>query len=51
MYWQASVPIADELPIELESAISPLSLLDDEELWRGRAQQAFQLKLPSSLKS
>ena len=29
-----SVPVADELPEDLEAAISPLSLLDDTALWR-----------------
>jgi hypothetical protein len=30
----AAVPVADELPVDLAEAISPLSLLDDEALWR-----------------
>lgn len=30
----ASLPLGDELPEDLEAAISPLSLLDDEALWR-----------------
>lgn len=30
----AAVPLEDELPPELTEAISPLSLLDDEGLWR-----------------
>jgi plasmid stability protein len=29
-----AVPVADELPADLEEAISPLALLDDEALWR-----------------
>jgi plasmid stability protein len=29
-----SVPIADELPADLDQAISPLVLLDDQALWR-----------------
>jgi plasmid stability protein len=29
-----AVPVAGELPAELEKAISPLSVLDDEALWR-----------------
>ncbi len=30
----SAVPVADELPAELNEAISPLALLDDEALWR-----------------
>jgi len=30
----SAVPVADELPAELNDAISPLALLDDEALWR-----------------
>jgi len=30
----ASVPVADRLPADLEEAISPLSVLDDADLWR-----------------
>ncbi len=30
----AAVPVADELPADLEEAISPLALLDEEALWR-----------------
>ena len=30
----AAVPVADELPADLNEAISPLTLLDDEALWR-----------------
>ncbi|HKZ86096.1 MAG TPA: hypothetical protein VJ793_20870 [Anaerolineae bacterium] len=30
----AAVPIADELPVDLNEAISPLTLLDDDALWR-----------------
>jgi plasmid stability protein len=30
----AAVPVADDLPADLAQAISPLSLLDDEALWR-----------------
>jgi plasmid stability protein len=30
----AAVPVADELPPDLEGAISPLAVLDDEALWR-----------------
>lgn len=30
----AAVPVADELPADLEQAISPLALLDDTALWR-----------------
>jgi plasmid stability protein len=29
-----AVPAADELPADLQEAISPLALLDDESLWR-----------------
>lgn len=29
-----SVPVADELPVDLDQAISPLVLLDDQALWR-----------------
>jgi plasmid stability protein len=30
----SAVPVADELPTDLNEAISPLALLDDEALWR-----------------
>jgi plasmid stability protein len=30
----AAVPVADELPADLEKAISPLAVLDDEALWQ-----------------
>ena len=30
----ATVPVADQLPADLEEALSPLSVLGDEELWR-----------------
>jgi hypothetical protein len=30
----AAVPVADELPADLNEAISPLDLLDDAALWR-----------------
>jgi len=30
----SAVPVADELPAELNEATSPLALLDDEALWR-----------------
>jgi plasmid stability protein len=30
----SAVPVADDLPVELAEAISPLALLDDETLWR-----------------
>ncbi len=29
-----AVPVGDELPVDLDEAISPLSLLDDDALWR-----------------
>jgi len=29
-----AVPVGDELPADLDEAISPLSLLDDDALWR-----------------
>jgi plasmid stability protein len=29
-----AVPVAEELPADLEAALSPLALLDDESLWR-----------------
>jgi len=29
-----AVPVGDELPADLDEAISPLSLLDDDTLWR-----------------
>jgi len=29
-----AVPVTDEIPADLEDAISPLSLLDDEALWQ-----------------
>lgn len=29
-----AVPVADDLPADLEEALSPLALLDDEALWR-----------------
>lgn len=29
----AAVPVADELPAELQEAVSPLAVLDDEALW------------------
>src|SRR3989304_10382125 len=31
----SAMPVADELPAELDEAISPLALLDDAALWRG----------------
>ncbi len=30
----AAVPLGDELPADLEEALSPLALLDDEALWQ-----------------
>jgi hypothetical protein len=30
----SAVPVADDLPVDLAQAISPLALLDDEALWR-----------------
>jgi plasmid stability protein len=44
-----AVPVVDELPADLEDAISPLSLLDDEALWRAAgshfsAESAAQLE-------
>ncbi len=30
----AAVPVGDELPPDLDEALSPLALLDDEALWR-----------------
>jgi len=43
------VPVANELPADLAEAISPLSLLDDESLWRAArtrlpAESATQLE-------
>jgi plasmid stability protein len=43
-----SVPIVDELSIDLEAAISPLSLLDDEELWRA-ARSSFSVEAAQQL--
>jgi plasmid stability protein len=34
-----AVPVADELPADLEAALSPLALLDDESLWRAAQNQ------------
>jgi hypothetical protein len=35
----AVVPVGGELPADLEQAVSPLSLLDDEALWRAARSQ------------
>jgi plasmid stability protein len=34
-----AVPVADEFPADLQEAISPLALLDDESLWRAARSQ------------
>ena len=34
-----AVPVADDLPADLAEAISPLTLLDDEALWRAARSQ------------
>src|SRR5437867_11208893 len=45
-----SVPVADDLPADLEAAISPLNLLDDESLWRAARGTFPQIHLLSTLK-
>lgn len=46
----SAVPVADELPAELEDAISPLALLDDEALWRA-ARSHFPAEASAQLES
>jgi len=45
-----AMPVADELPAELGEAISPLSLLDDEALWRA-ARSHLSIEMADQLES
>ncbi len=46
----AAVPVGDELPPDLNEAISPLSLLDDDGLWRA-ARSHFPAKAADQLEA
>jgi plasmid stability protein len=46
----AAVPAADELPVDLTEALSPLQVLDDETLWRA-ARSHFAAEAASQLET
>lgn len=46
----SAVPVADELPVDLAAAISPLKLLSDDELWHA-ARTTFSARAAAQLEA